>query len=304
MLNRIWIFGLLAGLGLASGASGEDMEAVLHRDTPLVLDSSDVSQRPQLLSRGHGILIIPELSSDLRLYIDPGQGQAIGWIDRSAVSWPDGTPIPGNPDEAAESQDRANDALEAQLAAAREREHGAGHAGRQEAAGKPRSTSGSAKVVTSLDIPPSPVVAEADQSLSRMLLGLVTDVSVKDYARTVAKDQSLSREEKVVALKLFYKYLQERRGRLTGDVKSAERRELERQSEDLLQQLASLDKSAAAKNSSKSKRKPAGETAKSKTAEGKSFRTAEKASSAGAKKSRARKRSNVHQIASRPHGTA
>ncbi|MBI4871976.1 MAG: hypothetical protein HY814_10475 [Candidatus Riflebacteria bacterium] len=304
MLNRIWIFGLLAGLGLASGASGEEMEAVLHRDTPLVLDSSDVTQRPQLLSRGHGILIIPELSSDLRLYIDPGQGQAIGWIDRSAVSWPDGTPIPGNPDEAAESQERANDALESQLTAGKERERGASRAGRDAATGRRARASESAKIVASLDIPPSPVVAEADQSLSRMLLGLVTDVSVKDYARTVAKDQSLSREEKVVALKLFYKYLQERRGRLSGDSKSAERQELERQSEDLLQQLASLDKSATARSSSRSRRKTAGESARSKTAEGKSFRTAGKASSASAKKPRARKRSNVHQIASRPHGTA
>lgn len=297
MLNRIWVLGLLAGLGLASGASGEEMQAVLHRDTPLVLDSSDVTRRPQLLPSGQGILIIPELSSDLRLYIDPGHGHSIGWIDRSAVSWPDGTPIPGNPDEAAELQERADDALEARLTAGKGAGPSAAHDSQTAAAAAPARASGSAKVVASLDIPPSPVVAEPDQSLSRMLLGLVADVSIKDYAKTVAKDQSLSREEKVVALKLFYKYLQERRGRLGADAKLAERQELERQSEDLLQQLASLDKSAAAKRSPKAKQKPASETGKSK-----SFRTAGKAGSEGAKKPRARKRLNVHQLASQSHG--
>ena len=333
----------LALWGAAAAFGSQGMEAVVCRETEMALESFGGKASSVSMERGRGIWIIPDMSNDAQLYVsstaDPEAG-IVGWIDRDAASWPDGTAIPGSTVEPSEP------AVQTATAAQEKKEKpGKGKAGRKSkrvkksksaSAGVQVAKAGAAEKPTAVAKPAAPapsvhppfdsrpsassghgsgpsVVTEApttpsgsvaicrgassgrteggdsakvtrtedetsiearplgrtvatvgesvpaaEKGIPELLLGLVTDARITDYARTVAREPNLSREEKVMALKIFHKYLQDQRARLATSGNEAGRAALQRQSEDLLANLASLQAKPKAKSSAGSAKKAAG----------------------------------------------
>ncbi len=285
----------LAGAVCAACFAAGGLGAVVSRDAELAFELSRPGGASIPLEAGREVWIQPELSGDRKLYVASAPDAAngvLGWIDRDAVRWPDGTAVPALADPAEVRETvadmdsppkigvlkqgkkcpkpvrRVRKAKRTRSKHARpiaKAETGAGKSRRSQEVSKPscRAEPGKpapAPVQQAAQPAAAPVLpalpdghresASAQEDLSRMLLGLVSDTGVRDYARSVARSRELSRDEKVKALKIYYKYLQEKRSRLR-DADAAEREELRKQSEDLLAHLASLDGKSAS-------RRPAG----------------------------------------------
>ncbi|MBI3890137.1 MAG: hypothetical protein HY303_01255 [Candidatus Wallbacteria bacterium] len=290
MLHRKLLALPLACALSAATFAAEQVKAVMGRDAELVIESAPGGQLPIHLEQGRAVWILPEMSNDRQLYIASSEDTdagVVGWVDREAVRWPDGTPVPGNSLESMEpprpvAQPGAESAKKEEVSQAASRGRKAkksksGHGKKTKSASKTmakllesakvqakahpapsKPAAGEPAARTSEPDPEAPVAAKPDSpeqpvakagavtktlGIPEMLLGLVTDAKVQDYARTVAREPNLSKEEKVMALKIFHKYLLERRSRLakSGNADAAEREQLQKQSEDLLANLSSLE---------------------------------------------------------------
>ncbi|MBI4872405.1 MAG: hypothetical protein HY814_12665 [Candidatus Riflebacteria bacterium] len=289
-----WKIPLVAMACLAASTSSfaGDLIAVVHRDTPLVLDAADPGLRPKLLAQGDSVSIIPEMSNDLRLFVKAADGVTTGWIDRSAASWPDGSPIEGDPDQvtpAAEVSDANGLGPEESPRPVKGKKPRKGSRGNAKKAPAAAAAEKPAIAATKAEVSaPRPPLQE--RSLQEMLMGLVSEAPEECYARSVVHDGSLTRDEKVLALKLYYKYLQEQRTKLAGqgDAAAAARERLQRQSEELLQNLASLDL-------------PSGSVRKGSPTSSRVEGAAKRKSAARVK---AREPKALRQLVSRPHGDA
>ncbi|MBI4868749.1 MAG: hypothetical protein HY816_17565 [Candidatus Wallbacteria bacterium] len=296
----------LASAVCAACFAADGLRAIVSRDAELAFELSRSGRSSIPLEAGREVWIQPELSGDGKLYVASAPDAAngvLGWIDRDAVRWPDGTAVPASAEPAEVREAVADTDSPPKVGVSKQRkkgpkpvrgvrkakgarskhtrstaraETGTGKSRHSHAArrGKSRRSQEVRQPVRNAEPgEPAPArvqqvaqpaaarvlpavpdghreAASAQEDLSRMLLGLVSDTGVRDYARSVARSGELSRDEKVKALKIYYKYLQEKRSRL-GDADAAEREELRKQSEDLLAHLASLDGKSAS-------RRPAG----------------------------------------------